>query len=87
MTPSTRPPHLAVPDSEVSCSVTLLGQDRLRSITRIYGAFLGAGTITYQPGEAEPYRAIRRHDSTALQALTPAELRAIIRADYYGRPR
>jgi len=42
--------------------------------------------ITYQLGEVEPYRAIRRDDSTALEALTPAELRAIIRADYYARP-
>jgi len=43
--------------------------------------------ITYQPGEAEPYRAIRRDDSIALQgAVTPAGLRAVIRADYCARP-
>ena len=42
--------------------------------------------ITYQPDEAQPYRAIRRDDSIALEALTPAGLRAIIRADYYARP-
>lgn len=86
MTSSTRPPHLAVPDSEVSCSVTLLSQDSFRSITRIYGAFWGARTITYQPGEAEPYRVIRRDDSIALEALTSAGLRVIIRADYCARP-
>jgi hypothetical protein len=42
--------------------------------------------ITCQPGQAEPWRAIRRDDTTAVQAPTPGRLRAVIRADYHARP-
>jgi hypothetical protein len=42
--------------------------------------------ITRQPAHAGPWRAVRRDDSTALEAPTPAGLRAAIRADYHARP-
>lgn len=42
--------------------------------------------IEHHPGDMEPYKATRRDDRTVLEAMSPAELRAMIRADYYARP-
>lgn len=40
----------------------------------------------YHPGTRSRYRAFRRDDGTELAALTPEELRSLIRADYLARP-
>jgi len=51
MTSSTRPPHLAVPGSDVSRPVTLPGQDSFRNIARICGGLSG-GKDNYEADRA-----------------------------------